>query len=114
MYNEASKKATLIDFGLADVMIDGVDSFTKRVGSVEYAAPELVRSKTEPYSGRKVDVWTMGIVLFSLLTASFPFNEKVLYFVCDASHLHVTEKKRIVERKTTFDKLWRTLCITRS
>lgn len=38
MYDEETEKITLIDFGLSDFIVDGDDSFFKRVGSYEYKA----------------------------------------------------------------------------
>nr|KAJ3418719.1 Serine/threonine-protein kinase par-1 [Polyrhizophydium stewartii] len=61
----------LIDFGLA-TRISPPALLRERCGSEEYAAPELVQSL--PYDGRKVDVWAMGIVLFSMLFKSMPFS----------------------------------------
>jgi MAP/microtubule affinity-regulating kinase len=43
-------------------------------------APELVR-KSE-YDGRQVDMWALGVLLFALLSGTFPFkgqSEKELY-----------------------------------
>ena len=43
-------------------------------------APELVR-KSE-YDGRQVDMWALGVLLYALLTGTFPFrgqNERELY-----------------------------------
>jgi serine/threonine protein kinase len=76
LYEEETQKVTLIDFGLCDFM-EGDDSFTKRVGSEEYAAIELYITEDLPFSGTKVDIYALGIVLFALLTCSFPFNERV-------------------------------------
>ena len=77
IYDKETKKVTLIDFGLSQLMHDGSDVLTKRVGTYNYAAPELLKSKTVPYSGTKVDSWALGIVLFALLTSRFPFTEQV-------------------------------------
>lgn len=43
-------------------------------------SPELV--KKQEYDGRQVDMWALGILLFALLTGTFPFrgqSEKELY-----------------------------------
>jgi serine/threonine protein kinase len=43
-------------------------------------APELVRRSE--YDGRQVDMWALGVLLFALLSGTFPFrgqNEKELY-----------------------------------
>ncbi len=41
-------------------------------GSPDYAPPELW--KGEPYQGPEVDVWSMGVILFILMTGFIPFN----------------------------------------
>mmetsp|Transcript_2527 Transcript_2527/g.3842 ORF Transcript_2527/g.3842 Transcript_2527/m.3842 type:complete len:82 (+) Transcript_2527:773-1018(+) len=42
-------------------------------GSLYYLAPEIVRvSKSKPYN-RKLDVWSMGVVAFTLSCGFLPF-----------------------------------------
>lgn len=43
-------------------------------GSLAYSAPELVMGKL--YDGRKIDVWSVGCVVFILLTHRMAFKEK--------------------------------------
>lgn len=77
MYNRKTKQATLIDFGLCDFITEEKgDSMTRRVGSPEYCPPELLTKTSETFSGCKVDVWCLGMVLYALLSCTFPFNPK--------------------------------------
>lgn len=39
-----------------------------------YAAPEILRC--EPYDAKKVDIFSMGVVLFSMIVGGLPFSEK--------------------------------------
>ena len=77
MYTKKTGEATLIDFGLCDFITEEHgDLITRRVGSLEYSPPEIfVRSET-PFYGTKVDVWCLGVVLYSLLSSMFPFDPK--------------------------------------
>ncbi|EPY23861.1 serine/threonine-protein kinase-like protein [Strigomonas culicis] len=43
-------------------------------GSKHYVAPEIVQGVG--YDGASVDVWAAGVVLFALLTGSFPFDSE--------------------------------------
>jgi len=79
MYNKETHKLKLIDFGFATETVetkDGVEVPKLQkdyCGSVHYAAPEIVQRK--PYDGKKADVWSLGIILFVLLSGLFPFDD---------------------------------------
>lgn len=45
-----------------------------RCGSHDYAAPEMYRN-SEPYDAQAVDVFALGVVLFALLSGTFPFED---------------------------------------
>ena len=47
-----------------------VDTFC---GSFAYACPAILRG--EPYNGYAADIWSMGIILYSMLTYRLPYNE---------------------------------------
>lgn len=55
----------LIDFGFAKSFRSG-DVMTERCGTLQYAAPELLR-KPQRYDS-KVDIWSAGCVVYTLLT----------------------------------------------
>jgi BR serine/threonine kinase len=58
------------DFGFARWMSSNVADTS--CGSPHYASPEVIMGK--PYDGRKADVWSSGVVLYSLLTGRLPFE----------------------------------------
>ena len=66
-----NSKVTVIDFGFAE-QIDPLEPLSMdRRGSAEYISPEIVMSN--PYDPRKSDIWSLGVILFTLLTGSLPF-----------------------------------------
>ncbi|OTF77362.1 maternal embryonic leucine zipper kinase-like protein [Euroglyphus maynei] len=70
-------KIKLIDFGLAanSSKNKAALAFLQTCcGSPAYAAPELLRGLT--YSGPAVDVWSAGILLYSLLVGQLPFDDE--------------------------------------
>jgi protein-serine/threonine kinase len=63
--------------GLDKVKQDGTrkgDLMQTSCGSPCYAAPELVVSDA-PYTGRKVDVWSCGVILYAMLAGYLPFDD---------------------------------------
>eukprot|EP01119_Soliformovum_irregulare_P021612 TRINITY_DN7232_c0_g1_i1.p1 TRINITY_DN7232_c0_g1~~TRINITY_DN7232_c0_g1_i1.p1 ORF type:complete len:275 (+),score=45.06 TRINITY_DN7232_c0_g1_i1:91-915(+) len=66
---KADGSVKLIDFGLSQTK--DAENCKEEVGSVEYAAPEIL--KRETYNGFKADVYSLGVVMFALLLGEFPF-----------------------------------------
>nr|KAF6349152.1 hypothetical protein mMyoMyo1_011708 [Myotis myotis] len=64
----------LADFGLSAVFTE--EKLSTFCGTPNYKAPELFR--LEPYEGPKVDVWSMGVVLYKMLTGVRPFVGETL------------------------------------
>ena len=66
----------LADFGLSKKTVskDGQQKLLKtRCGSASYMAPELLKSEDEKYDGKKADIFSLGVVLYLMLTAQMPF-----------------------------------------
>ena len=88
MIEPKSGHVTLIDFGLCDFITEQNSGFIKRrVGSKEYCAAELLTSQSESYDATKVDVWCLGVVLYTLISSKFPFNPKVSLFEKSSNEL---------------------------
>jgi serine/threonine protein kinase len=77
MVDGEGQNVKLIDFGLCDfVTPESGDLITRRCGSEEYCAPEILMAKVTSFSGMKLDVFSLGVVLYCLLGAQFPFDPK--------------------------------------
>jgi len=66
-----NKNIKLIDFGLSNFMEEGVFRMTF-CGTPAYASPEILLGTK--YTGPEVDVWSLGVVLYAMLTSQFPFT----------------------------------------
>uniref|UniRef100_A0A1I8IBY2 non-specific serine/threonine protein kinase n=1 Tax=Macrostomum lignano TaxID=282301 RepID=A0A1I8IBY2_9PLAT len=63
-------RVKLVDFGFCNFMQPG-RLLSTHCGSPQYASPELFRG--EMYDGTKVDVWSLGVILYVLVCGAFPF-----------------------------------------
>lgn len=54
-------------------MADTKDSTVSLMGSLEYAAPELINAPSTLYCPA-ADIWAFGVVVYALLTGSLPFS----------------------------------------
>ena len=61
----------LCDFGLA---AQNASVFHDRVGRPFYMAPEVYNDSLGPYDGFKADIWSLGVLLFILVTGNPPFQ----------------------------------------
>lgn len=69
------KNIIISDFGFVNCFSSRRGDFMKTsCGSPCYAAPELVLSQS-PYEGRKVDIWSMGIILYAMLAGYLPYDD---------------------------------------
>lgn len=71
-YQIQSSDVLLIDFGLAKCMRSSRNRTKSVCGSQYYVAPEVLLGKGY---GLQVDLWSIGVVLYMLLTDSPPFYE---------------------------------------
>uniref|UniRef100_A0A8C6LKS0 non-specific serine/threonine protein kinase n=1 Tax=Nothobranchius furzeri TaxID=105023 RepID=A0A8C6LKS0_NOTFU len=63
----------LTDFGLSKEFLEEDKGRTYSFcGTIEYMAPEIIRGKTG--HGKTVDWWSLGILMFELLTGASPFT----------------------------------------
>jgi serine/threonine protein kinase len=65
----------LIDFGFANIYSPR-GYLETNCGSPLYASPEIVQGVK--YVGPEVDIWSLGVILFAMLTGTLPFEDEQL------------------------------------
>lgn len=63
----------LVDFGFTREYQGQTSYLQTWCGTICYSAPEML--KGEKYAGEKVDVWSLGIILYALLCGELPFDD---------------------------------------
>ena len=72
---DAAGHVKIADLGMAAVMREGALLATS-CGSPHYASPEVVCGT--PYDGRAADIWSCGVILYTLTTSNLPFDDDSL------------------------------------
>jgi len=68
----ANNRIKIADFGFARIL--GRNELSKTYcGSAAYTAPEILQGK--PYEGPKVDIWSLGVILYIMICSSMPFRD---------------------------------------
>jgi len=75
---------------MPDASLDNRDATLSVMGSLEYAAPELISASSTLFSPA-ADIWAFGVVIYALLTGSLPFSHAM------------KEKLVVVIEKTQWD-----------
>ncbi|KAL3434754.1 kinase-like domain-containing protein [Aspergillus tetrazonus] len=63
----------LCDFGFTREYEGKASYLQTFCGTVCYSAPEML--KAEKYAGEKVDVWSLGIILYALIAGELPYDD---------------------------------------
>jgi len=74
IYDAVTGHSKLIDFELSTRYEKGL-RLTQIVGSLRYSSPEMRR---QSYEGPEADSWSLGVTLYVLLAAHFPFSDQEL------------------------------------
>lgn len=61
----------LLDFGFA--AYENINNLTSYRGTLTYMAPEIKKGMV--YKGTEIDIFSLGVVLFSMARGLFPFQE---------------------------------------
>ena len=70
---DKNENVKLVDFGFTREYEGKMSYLQTFCGTVCYSAPEML--KGEKYAAEKVDVWSLGIILFALLVGELPFDD---------------------------------------
>ncbi|KAH9859143.1 Pkinase-domain-containing protein [Lenzites betulinus] len=88
-------RVKVADFGLAKV-VDSMTMLRTMCGTPVYLAPEVVNQAPDEGYHQVVDSWSVGVIVFSMLTMSTPFGEENM-------------EKDVKERVATRQVEWRIL-----
>lgn len=106
-------RVKLLDFGIArDLHSEGSRSRDGRWGTLQFMAPERVIGRGA--CGPGVDVWSVGVMLFLLVSGNYPFNAKDLTSLAAAYQTKPptldllipgfsSEAARVIDRALTVD-----------
>lgn len=72
---ERSGRVKIIDFGLGTQVYPG-QRLSQQCGAYSFGAPELFQGRL--YDGPKIDVWTLGVVLYFMVVEKVPFDAVTL------------------------------------
>jgi BR serine/threonine kinase len=60
----------IADFGMAQLIKTG--NLSTSCGSPHYASPQIIEGHA--YDAKCTDVWSIGVILYALITGSLPFD----------------------------------------
>lgn len=81
LLTEAPKTLVKVsDFGLSKIVNE--DTVMKTIcGTPFYVAPEIFDERIKKYD-QKVDIWSLGVILFYMLARELPFKYVYPFFTC--------------------------------
>ncbi|KAL6410407.1 CAMK/CAMKL/GIN4 protein kinase [Ilyonectria robusta] len=69
----ADLQIKIADFGMAALHQTDTHQLATACGSPHYAAPELLKNRQ--YRGDRADIWSLGVILYAMLSATLPFDD---------------------------------------
>lgn len=93
----ADMQIKIADFGMAALHQTDNHRLATACGSPHYAAPELLKNKQ--YKGDKADIWSMGVILYAMLSATLPFDDPDLRVMMGKTKKGVYEMPKGLSRE---------------
>ncbi|XP_018422040.1 PREDICTED: testis-specific serine/threonine-protein kinase 3 [Nanorana parkeri] len=95
----------LSDFGFAKTLSSSKNELSNTFcGSAPYTAPEVLQAK--PYDCWKSDIWSMGVVLYVMISARLPFSNTITKIleqqqkgITLPAHIHISEHCKDLVKK---------------
>ena len=78
--NDDHSPLVLADFGIAKMLDSKDEVLTTMAGSFGYAAPEIMIKQGH---GKPVDMWSLGVITYTLLCGYSPFRSESLVDLVD-------------------------------
>lgn len=93
----------LIDMGFGNFIAHKNHLLRTFCGSPDYAAPELFMGK--PYLGTPVDTWSLGVLLYVILSGTLPFRDSQRVISCQYSFPPIIPEgpKDLIQKLLIFD-----------
>lgn len=93
--DEDSFHIKVIDFGTAE-LFDSYTKFRNSAGTIYYIAPEVIMNCYD----EKCDIWSCGVILYTLLSGSPPFNGQTPEAILEAISTTKFNFDRIIHMRT--------------
>lgn len=91
LVNQNSTQIKLIDFGLSGITGTLRESESMNVGTLPYMPPEVLNGKLK-FVSPCVDVWGIGVIMYSLIYGKLPFkgrtNEDRINSILNCIYVH--------------------------